>query len=606
MSDDLQALDLAAIPDFELGPLRVSPSSCRVYDGSTEGSVEARVMAVLVTLARAAPRTVTRDELAAACWGGRIITDDAISRAIAKLRALSRRRTPPAFTIETVTKVGFKLVAASAGTAPFPTTASGGLASWRQWVFLAAGLVGLIAVATIALRPAPPRQTYVAFASLERRGPELDRLSGLTRDAVFRMASASGIAMLENGTNGGAPAEFSISGALDRDGARPTVTLRVTDAKSNVALWSRTLTGDDDGEPALADTAAARSVEALRCALGERQRERRQIPATTLVLYFNVCDAATIGDFEGMVDEGRALVAVAPNSATAAALLANALAGAATMTRAPAEVVALRGEATEVARRALRLDRRQPRAYLALASALDAPDTWFERERLLRRALAVDPNLPATHDTYVHLLRQVGRWREALDMSTRRNTGERTSALPLLALLQASQGDVNSAYATVDRFARIYPSHSPQLRWTILVWWDTAERARRLNRVWGASMPPNSVACFDALFARLPAPSNTAALPSQCRDFDEHWQARMSARLGNVDAALDLLGAPERREVRSTTTLFYPEMAAVRADPRFVELVRNNGLLEYWRSSGKHPDFCAAEAPPPVCEMLTH
>lgn len=603
MTQDPQALDLAAIPDFELGPLRVSPSTCRVHDGDDQERVEARVMAVLVALARAAPRTVTRDDLVAACWGGRIISDDAISRAIAKLRALSRRRTPPAFEVETVTKVGFKLVTAAKARPPTPKTTP---TLWRRIaLLLAIGFVGLIAIIAMILRPASQQQPYVALVSFEQRDHELDRLSGLTRDAILRMATASGIAMLEPTTATGHHAEFLISGALDRDGENPTVTLRLTHAESNTALWSRTLTGGEDGEPALADTAATRVVEVLRCALAERRRERRPIPIPTLALYFNICDAVTIDDFEGMIDLTRALAVAAPNSATARALLANALAGAAMMTRPPAEVAALRREATEVANAALRLDRRQPRAYLALANALDAPDTWAERERLLRRALTIDPNLPATYDAYVHFLRQVGRWREALDLSTRRNIGERTSALPLLALLQASQGDVTAAYATVDRFARIFPSRAPQLRWTILVWWDTPERARRLNRSWGQSMPPKSVACFDRLFAQLPAPTAKAQLPSQCGDFDEHWRARMFARLGNIDDALSLLMAPEERETRSTTTLFYSEMAAMRANPRFADLVGQNGLLDYWRSSGVPPDFCTAGSPPPVCALVT-
>lgn len=73
-------------------------------------------MAVLVTLARAQGATVSRDALVEACWQGRIVSDDAVSRAVAKVRAIERAADPSVFTIETVPKIGYRLLVA--GTAP--------------------------------------------------------------------------------------------------------------------------------------------------------------------------------------------------------------------------------------------------------------------------------------------------------------------------------------------------------------------------------------------------------------------------------------------------------------------------------------------------------
>jgi hypothetical protein len=39
--------------------------------------------------------------------------------------------------------------------------------------------------------------------------------------------------------------------------------------------------------------------------------------------------------------------------------------------------------------------------------------------------------------------------------------------------------------------------------------------------------------------------------------------------------------------------LYYPEMKAVRADPRFWPLAKSLGLTDYWLASGHWPDFCA-------------
>ncbi|MGH6910602.1 MAG: hypothetical protein ACREEG_10480, partial [Phenylobacterium sp.] len=49
--------------------------------------------------------------------------------------------------------------------------------------------------------------------------------------------------------------------------------------------------------------------------------------------------------------------------------------------------------------------------------------------------------------------------------------------------------------------------------------------------------------------------------------------------------------------------LFGPETAAMREDPRFIPIVQRLGLLDYWRSSGHWPDFCAKE-PKSVCSAM--
>lgn len=66
-------------------------------------------MQVLVTLASANGEILSRDDLIAACWGGRAVSDDALNRVMSRLRALAR--TFGGFQVETITKVGYRLVA---------------------------------------------------------------------------------------------------------------------------------------------------------------------------------------------------------------------------------------------------------------------------------------------------------------------------------------------------------------------------------------------------------------------------------------------------------------------------------------------------------------
>src|SRR4030095_5928912 len=106
-------VDLAHEPDFRLGELLLRPSSCVARTAGRERRLEPRVMEVLVLLARAANHTVTRDDLIEACWGGRFVSDDAITRVIGKVRAVARGVEPAPFVLETVPKVGFRLITPS-------------------------------------------------------------------------------------------------------------------------------------------------------------------------------------------------------------------------------------------------------------------------------------------------------------------------------------------------------------------------------------------------------------------------------------------------------------------------------------------------------------
>jgi hypothetical protein len=47
--------------------------------------------------------------------------------------------------------------------------------------------------------------------------------------------------------------------------------------------------------------------------------------------------------------------------------------------------------------------------------------------------------------------------------------------------------------------------------------------------------------------------------------------------------------------------LFYPLTAPLRRDPRFMQLAARFGLVGYWRSSGKWPDFCSDPTLPYNC-----
>ncbi|HEX4196156.1 MAG TPA: winged helix-turn-helix domain-containing protein [Caulobacteraceae bacterium] len=99
---------LAREADFRLGGLKVRPSLCEVEAHGRRRRLEPRVMQVLVALARADGRVVSRDGLIESCWGGRIVSEDAINRCIGKLRRLAEAF-DGGYAIETVPRIGYRL-----------------------------------------------------------------------------------------------------------------------------------------------------------------------------------------------------------------------------------------------------------------------------------------------------------------------------------------------------------------------------------------------------------------------------------------------------------------------------------------------------------------
>ena len=105
----LTTAELAAMADFTLGGVIVSPSTRSLRGPGGGEDLEPRVMQVLVVLAGAAGQVVTRETLFNRCWGGVYVGDDSLNRAVAALRraiaAVAGR-----FEVETIPRTGYRLI----------------------------------------------------------------------------------------------------------------------------------------------------------------------------------------------------------------------------------------------------------------------------------------------------------------------------------------------------------------------------------------------------------------------------------------------------------------------------------------------------------------
>lgn len=149
---------------FFLGEACIDPQAHRVTVENQTVKVQPRVMALLLELVQAQGHVVQRDTLFATVWADELPNDEALTKAISKLRkALGDQAHNPRY-IETIPKVGYRLLVSvsdttlSSPTAPPRTTRSQErvyLTNREPWLW---GLVAclLIIIAVLALYPKPP------------------------------------------------------------------------------------------------------------------------------------------------------------------------------------------------------------------------------------------------------------------------------------------------------------------------------------------------------------------------------------------------------------------------------------------------------------------
>ena len=240
---------LAHEAPFALPPLHVEPALRRVVrDDGADTIVEPLVMQVLVALARAHGDILTRDELVDRCWGGRIVGDDSIARVIALLRKLGAEFGQGAFTIETITKVGYRLISVKPAARVQEAKSARPLRRIGGRMAALAGAVGFdtlpnstlqpsIAVLPLRLIGPAKKHALVAEALPHDLIAQLSRLRWL-----FVIARASSFQFRDPepdirqvGTSLGV--KYCLAGALEEEGGRIAVIVELVDTQSLQVIW---------------------------------------------------------------------------------------------------------------------------------------------------------------------------------------------------------------------------------------------------------------------------------------------------------------------------------------------------------------------------------
>lgn len=246
-------IDLAREPEFVLAGLRILPAERLVEKHDYRRELQPRVMQVLVALAASRPRVVSRDELVERCWGGRIVGDDALNRCILALRHLAREFDPAPFTIETVPRIGHRLIEAEV--APSLTPDKPGLARLRIPLIATAVLVAVVAAMVwwhFTSQPREPAKIAVLpFQSMSNsdsffaEGVSEEILNQLADEPEFRVAGRTSTARYRNAADlrqvgRVLGVDYVLEGSVRTETGRVRVNASLVETNDGMRLWSQT------------------------------------------------------------------------------------------------------------------------------------------------------------------------------------------------------------------------------------------------------------------------------------------------------------------------------------------------------------------------------
>ena len=193
----LKLSDLAARPDFDLGPISVSPARRTVSGPAGEAHLEPLVMQVFLLLLDLRGTVVSRTELFDQVWGGVMVGDDSLNRVVARVRRIAAEASPGLFEIETIPRTGYRMTGAILDAPPPtlqdpPNNGRPGLTRRN----LAAGAVGVAVIGGLGIWAVLRTQNDPRFDALMARGEEAFRNgtafeTASTARASFDFESAS-------------------------------------------------------------------------------------------------------------------------------------------------------------------------------------------------------------------------------------------------------------------------------------------------------------------------------------------------------------------------------------------------------------------------------
>ena len=607
----------------------VQPRRNTVRRGRRVVHLKPKTMAVLARLIESGGDVVTRDALFDAVWPGIVVSDATLTQCVVELRrALGDSARRPRY-IETVPKVGFRLVAPIetipehpvGDGEPVPSTIRVG-SRWQTfgWVLLVALFVIALAWRFVPVPMLPstdPNVTTLAVLPFEDLGADRESLGlapGLTEELIARLSRLQGLRV--TGRTSSLTFEhtdqdpesiaralgvtYLLDGSVRESGEQLRITARLIDPYDGFTLWAEVFERPAEDYFTVQQEIAESVATALSISLEVGELGRIPGGTTNYRVYRKVREAWASWD---QMTIASALVAIellksAITEDPQCAVCWFDLAMVSTLTvnihgGGPPELN-LANLASEALDEARHLEPRMP-GLLTMQFGIEVAEfDWIGAEAVVNQAgdeLKADPGWKFTYGNFKikvgHLqdasesIRQsrlvepldphVATLHAHLQLLTNR-TAEALTEYERARKLERTNHKLNSSMATTAALATGDPS-------VIRPW---------LQRLREASDPLSQPFLRGLEETLEDSPAALAFLQDAFdrRESSDYWIAEWAAYHGDTDLAFR---AVER--ARGIWAVWSPLMKPLRQHPEFQNLLEEWGLIDYWQTFG-WGDFC--------------
>jgi tetratricopeptide (TPR) repeat protein len=402
-------------------------------------------------------------------------------------------------------------------------------------------------------------------------------------------------------------ADYSINGTIELSKGTLHARLHLDDRVRHTSLWSYEASGPADDASALNYAIGQAVAGVLSCAYrglgpgGLTDTDLLSRYVRVCDLFVNHNDATDLKSTFEMLGNLRQITSKAPSFAPAHSDFAKFAAYLAPLM--PADQAAtIRKEAAIHATEALKLDPHSSDGWVAREMLLQ-PTDWARREEFLRKAVSVNPDWPHSNGFLAMMLQDTGRMREAVTYGQRAAAADlQIDWRPYGAQMACEAGEPDSAINYLQERLQIAPGddiNSYSLRHCLLEAGryreaQKLEQPSKLGEVTPTAFVNTALRALisknlqdrekaGAIAAKLPIDRNLIPVIVQ-----------YSAALGDLDTAFRLAAQypPGYPTTGTIGFLFTPMTAPMRKDPRFFALAKQYGLLDFWKKTGRWPDFC--------------
>ncbi|MBT8120557.1 MAG: winged helix-turn-helix domain-containing protein [Gammaproteobacteria bacterium] len=451
--------------NFHVADWYVDVDSNRIQSGQQDIKLESRVMTLLVYLAKNQGTVVSREQLEADVWSGRVISYDALTSCITRLRKVLGDDSRKPVYIETVPKKGYRLIApvnwnSSVNNGTENVKETGRKPPLPVMVLIASALLLLVAVTAIVLVPSQtnisndpavlsqaPSIIVLPFENLSNDDDQDYFSNGITADISIALSKLSGLRVIapqsmlvESGEYDDGKklqsqqlARYLLAGSVQRAANKLRVNVMLVDNDTHHQLWAESYDREITDVFDVQDEITASIVSTLEIKLTEKEKSRVAHRFTNSIEAYDQFLRA------------QALYTQRTNNEN---LLAR-----------------------DHLRRAIQLDPNFARAYstLALTYVDEYRYSWsggtenplLQTLELAEKAVAIDNNLPQAYWSLAYAQLHLRRYEQAIE-SINRSLQARPSyadGYAILALIHIYGGDADQGMKMIRQAMRLNPDY---------------------------------------------------------------------------------------------------------------------------------------------------